>query len=132
MLDGSVEPTDPNRRHASSPGCVTLFSAPNIPTAIPVLVGISHAKGDAMVCEVCTIDHDTDPGEVRILDYRRWLVSPHPCPNCHAHSMERMRAAGARRATAMDRRILDALLKPKPCPRDVQSALRGELGETAV
>lgn len=44
MLGGSVEPTDPNRRHASSPGCVTLFYAPNMPTVVPVLVGISYER----------------------------------------------------------------------------------------
>jgi hypothetical protein len=102
-----------------------------MPTWIHVLVGIS-TKGDAMVCEVCTVEYDAgDPGVIRILDYHRWLGSPIPCPNCADRSRARVRELGARVAAAMEQRILDAILKPKPCPLAVQSALRGE-GEGSV
>lgn len=53
----------------------------------------------------------TESGEIAITNYRKWLVSPIPCPECTERSGKKHEQSGRRLALEWERKIMDAMLE---------------------
>lgn len=64
-----------------------------------------------MICETCSCEM-LDDAILRIHDERKWLTSPHPCPDCMERGLERIAQAGRKLAEEHNAAILAAIGEP--------------------
>lgn len=71
---------------------------------------MSSAK-DEPRCEICGVGHST-------IDWKKYLVSPHPCPRCHEEMKKTAARIGREAALRRERAIAAAIGRMNGGSRD--------------